>query len=291
MPSVDTDFDIAPDEPASPLAIARVDAPLASVLPADFQLAALLQFLPDVRLKQHADAVAAEALAVDVTQPDGLALADTKLAQLREADSIITKCFEYPVDLAYQLHKRLTGLRADFRAEAGGALVTVGRRVVGETNVRKAAEAAAKRAAQEAADRQARQEAARAAQEAARANAAPQVVERLQEVARTAVAPPVASPAPVQPLATTSVVQRWKARVAGTPADAEPNPKVADLTPAQQDLARRLCAAIGQGLVALAAVELNWGYMNRRAAAEKTALSMPGIEAFDEGGTRSRGRR
>jgi len=44
--------------------------------------------------------------------------------------------------------------------------------------------------------------------------------------------------------------------------------------------------AIAEGRVPLAAIEINWSYLNKRAGAEKTALAIPGIEAVDEGNAR-----
>src|SRR5438045_5745339 len=57
--------------------------PIVQVLPADFPLPALIQFVPDARLRIKADAAAAAALAVIVTGADGLQAADAALVTLR----------------------------------------------------------------------------------------------------------------------------------------------------------------------------------------------------------------
>lgn len=299
----ETDLDVAPDEPGiapetnlipfpaqrEPIVLGA--PPIEAILPQGFRLDQLLTFIPDIRLKRGAEAMAEEALAIDVSTPDGFARADASLSALRERIATIEECFAEPVDRANQLHKRLTGLRTDFTLAAVTAVKTVGQRVVAEDRRLKDLADAARRQAQAEADRQAREAAARAAREAAKANAHPNVVARLEQAAKSATAAPVASPAASAPLASTSVVQRWKARLRGSPAEAEPNPKVADLSKDQQEQARKLCAAIGRGEEPLSAVELNWSYLNKRAGAEKAAFAITGLEAFDEGGTRSRGRR
>jgi hypothetical protein len=49
--------------------------------------------------------------------------------------------------------------------------------------------------------------------------------------------------------------------------------------------------AILDGRAPLAAVEINWSYLNRRAKADKGTLAIPGVEAFEEGSVRAKGSR
>jgi len=113
----------------------------------------------------------------------------------------------------------------------------------------------------------------------------------MKEQAKVATAPPVASPLHVPALRETSTVQNWKARLKGTLADDEPNPDVADLTPAQQAAVMELLAAIVAGSEKLACIQLNWSFLNAQAKGSRSTLRIAGIEAFDAGGTRAKGRR
>ena len=287
--------DLEPDEPRAavvPLDTAHI--PLAEeVMPRGFNLRGLLYFLPDIRLKQKADRLAEAALAVSVHGAAGLQQADAALPPLREAVAEIEQGFKEPVDLANQLHKRLTGLRGDFLAKAKAALETMNGRIYTEKRrlERLAEEERAK--AQADADRRAREELAQAAKDAKARKAPKEVVEQMKEAAKTATAPPVETPTFVPTLGSTSTVDKWKARLRGTPEAAEPNPENGKgLTAEQQESLRRLCAAIGQGLVSTAAVKsLDWGYLNARANAERSTLDVPGIEAFEAGSARAKGSR
>lgn len=271
-----------------PEAIAAIEPGLAlmQALPADFPLARLLQFVPDLALKRRVETAAEAALAVSVLGAAGVSAAEQALEPVRSALKAVEDGFEFPTNAAYQLHKRLTGLRGDFSKSGADALVLVGRRIVDE-NRRLTAEAEAERRRQQAeADRHAREDATRAAKEAERAQAPPAVVQTLTRQAQTAVAPPVTRhPGPA--MASSSVVERWKARFQDV-VDGEPNPCVADMTPEQQIEARALLVAIAQGQQPLAGIEINWSYWNKRAAAEKTTMAVPGLEAFDEGGLRAK---
>lgn len=277
--------------PDEPIVQAEVVG-LAEILPKDFPLLTLLRFLPDVRLKQQMDSLAAEALAIDVKAPGGLEAADAILPRLKAQERTITECFDDPVSLANQLHKRLTGLRAEFLKGGQAAILQVGSSIRIETQRRKDEAAKAAAEAQRKADEQARDQAAAAAKRAEQSGAPQQVVEALERKAETATAPPVQHAYAPPPLANTSVAENWKARLRGTTGDMEPNPDMADLTVDQQESVRRLMSQVVQGLAPLTCFDINWSALNKRAKSEKTTLDLAGVEAFDEGSTRQRrGRR
>lgn len=278
-------------ELAEPEVVPDGEVVLARSLPLGFNLPALLRFLPDVRLKQKADAAAAEALAIDVTAEGGLVHADNALVPLRASIAAIEVGFEDPVSLANQLHKRLTGLRGDFSKVASDALALVSRRIYAEKKRQDDLAREAQRQAQEVANAQARAEAAAAAKAAQQAGQSKQVVTVLKQQAKVAVAAPVVSPLPAPVLASTSTVPKWKARFVGTPAEAEPNPEVGALTEAQQGQMRGLIQAVLDGKAPLAFFQINWSLINKKAQAEKTTFLVPFLEAFDEGGTRAKARR
>jgi hypothetical protein len=291
-------LDMEPDEapaPAQAPALMEVlppeqpdDLALRQVMPEDFPLLTLLRFIPDIALKKAVQAAAEAALAVDVTQPDGLTRADAALPPLRAAMANATASFDDPVSLANQLHKRLTGLRGDFCADGAKALETVNDRIKAEKRKRDAVDAENRRAAQAEADRKAKDDLARAAKEAAARNAPKDVVQALKQQAKVAVAPPVSVPRSAPPLQNTSVVEKWRCRLKGTPDDAEPNPEMTALTLDQQQAVRRIFKSISEGRIPLTAASLDWTYLNKRAGAEKTTFDLPDLEAFDEGGTRSK---
>lgn len=253
-------------------------------LPQDFNLPLLLQFLPDVRLKQKVDALAAQALAIDVTKDGGLKLADAALGRVKDGLAEIERDFADPTSLANQLHKRLTGLRADFSAAGTDACSVVSKRVYTETQRLAALAAETRRKTQEAADKEAQAAARKAAEEAAKAGVAKEVVTEMKQAAKTATAPPVAQVS--TPLLTRNTVKAdWRARLVGTlPESDEPNPAVKDMTPVELASLKTLIHAVDVGQVPLAAIsELNWSYLNKRAAAERTTMQIDGLEAFDAG--------
>ncbi len=268
-------------EPDDALAIAQV-------MPEDFPLQTLLRFMPDISLKRAVESAAAAVLAIDVTQPDGLTRLDAALPALRQAIVDSDAPFEDPVGWANQLHKRLTGLRGDFRKPGVDALETGNDRLRVEKRRREALDVEARRAAQAVADAQAKQSLAQAAKDAAARNAPKDVVAAMKREAKTAVAPPVYVPPSAPPLANTSVVDKWVCRLKGTPDDAEPNPDTGALSLAQQQQVRSIYRAIADGQVPLTAADLNWSYLNKRAGAEKTTFAMIELEAHNEGGTKQK---
>lgn len=280
----------AEPEPRTELIQAEPPTPvrLLSVLPKDFPLITLLQFLPDVRLKKKADTRAAELLSVDVTTPNGLALADERMADVRDVIEEIEECFKDPTDLANQLHKRMTGLRGEFSKAASDALIEAGKRVFAETRKREAAAAEAARKAQEEANAAARAAAARASARAKETGAPVAVQRQLDTLTETATAPPVAATSIATQLSNSLVVGKWKAKLAGAP-DTAPQPAMTGVVNSKElEAVRTLLASILQGNTPMIAVEINWSYLNKRAAAEKSALSIPGIEVYEDGGTRKK---
>lgn len=261
---------------------------LAKVLPEDFNLPQLLRFLPDPRLKQKLDAQAATALAIKVEGEAGLATADRALVALRAGVKEIEDCFAEPTTLANTLHKRLTGLRADFVKNGSAAVSQLNSKVYMETRRIEAEKAQERRRNQDIADQEARESARQAVSEAAQTGLPQEVVQEMAKAAETATAPPVA-PAPAPLLRGTTTVEKWKARLKGTLPEGEPNPAVKDLTTAQQAALLDLLAAIVEGHAPLAALkELDWGYLNKRAESEKTKLPLAGLEAFDAGSVRAK---
>lgn len=288
-------LDIEPDDPPKQAIVVR-ETGIAELLPSGFPLQTLLVFVPDIQLKRRAIDLAAVAKAVDVTSEHGLIEADAALVPLRAIVKEIELCFDGtemnpgPTALAYQLHKRLTGLRGDFVGESVKVIEAVGRSIYTEKKRLDDQAAAQRRLDQEAANREVRENAAKAAVAAEERQAPVAVVETLRRQAETATAPPVAArPSPT--LASSSAVAKWKARFAGTPADSEPNPATADMTEEQQSMFKALCLAVGQGKAPLASVEPGWSYINARAAKEKTTLDIVGIETYDAGTTRGKGGR
>jgi hypothetical protein len=264
--------------------------PVAEILPADFPLPTLIRFVPNVALKVHAEQAAAYALSVDVTGPEGMERADLALAALRESQKAITEHFIEPVEIANRLHKRLTGLRSEWVAPGDEAAKTVGNRVWEEKRRLDAIAAAERRKAQEAADAEARKKAREEAEAAAKNQAPPQVIEELTRRVETATAPPVAA-APVATMKSTSVVTAWKARPKGTPADAEPNPSIAEMSPSQLLMVDELLKGILEKRAPYTAIEINYSILNSRAKGDQKTFNIPGFEAFEHGGVRAKGGR
>lgn len=260
-------------------------------LPKNFPLTTLLRFMPDVKLKQNADRLADAAMAIDVKCEDGLAKADVALANLRAATSRIEAAFVEPVRLAHELHKRLTGLRSDFTARSVNVQDIVSRSIYAETKRRKQLAEEQRRRDQEAADAEARAQAKQLAKDAAARHASKETVAALKEQAKVATAPPVTSSLAPPPLQRSAPVERWKGQFIGTPEGEEVNPEMAVLTPAQQEHARAFFKAIADGTVPLVFACINWSEVNRKAHAERTTFLVPGLEAVDVGGLRSKGKR
>lgn len=288
--------EVIPDPPtAAEIATAfSPSLPLMEVLPADFPLPVLARFVPDVRLKTDVDEATRYALSIDVRGVEGLQAADLALSTLRTSLKGITDHFAEPADIAHQLHKRITGIRSEWTADGENALKVVGRRIYAEGERLRVLAEAERRKAQVEADRLAREEARRRVEEAAQAKAPARVVEEMTRQAETTTAPPVPPPASTPPpLRGSAPVKTWKARIAGSPAEADPNPSIAELTAAQKAEVWRLLIAIvnSEGDAPLSCIELNWKYLNDRAKSDKSTLAIPGIEAFADGGLRAKASR
>lgn len=291
------DLDIEPDEPTGGALVAQVmegvtiEYRAGAYLPPHFDLVTLLRFMPDVKLKHRVQEAAAAALAVEIAGPDGLAKADVARANLLSAIKFAKEPFSDPVSLANQLHKRLTGLRADFVSHGEQVVQDIDKAIIAEQRRLKRLEEEQRRKDQEAADAEVRKHAAQVAKDAAKRNASPEVVSLLKEQAKTLTAPPVAARSFGAPLSKSTTVEKWKGRFVGTEEDAEVNPEMADLTPAQQEAARDFFLAVGRGEVPLVCACVNWTEINRRAHAERSTFLITGMEAVDVGGLRSKGSR
>lgn len=265
--------------------------PLMEVLSADFPLPLLTKFVPDARLKLASDEAARHALAIEVTGAEGLQRADYALTSLRACQKRIEESFAEPTEIANRLHKRLTSVRGEWLESGAAALKTVNGRVYTEQQRLERIAADERRKAQEDADRQTREARQREADAAAKQHAPPEVVEELQRQAETATAPPVPTPTPAPVLQNSTTVTTWKARLAGSHADADPNPKMADVPMGQRRAVFDLLRAIVDGKAPITALELNWAVLNARAKSDKSTLAIPGIEAFADGSVRAKGRR
>jgi len=278
-------------EPVAAVVAAPVMA-LAEILPADFPLPALVRFVPDVRLQVALTAAVARATDIDVTTQGGLALADAALADVRNGVKAITTHFDEPAELANRLHKSITSTRSQWTSPGAECVSLVGGRIAREQRRLEDIAAAARREQQRLADEQTRAEALERAKAVAAQGAPAQVVERMQAEAVTVKAAPVPVVAAAPALKSTTVTKTWKARITGTPADAEPNPETSELTGDQKAQIYALLAAIIAGHQPIALISLDWSVLNARAKAEKGTLAIPGIEAYEDLGTRSKpGRR
>lgn len=314
FPNAGDELAIEPDEPMlaiEPEPSGDVIAPVAlmEVLPADFKLPALIKFIPNPALRAHADQAATYALGVKVEGAEGLQRADLALSALRATLKVIDEHLEEPISIANGLHKRLTSVRSEWQAQGSAAVKTVGNRIFLEQRRLETIAADERRAAQAEADRLAREAAQREAAAAEKAKAPAPIVEELKRQAETVTAPPIAAPAAVAPLRSSTTVTTWKARLAGTPGADDANPCTEALSPVQRlaafhlvvnvaaQLARDLKLTLEPDYLAkchgapLAAIEISWSYLNKRAKADKSTLAIAGIEAFEEGSVRAKGSR
>jgi hypothetical protein len=267
-------------------------APLASVLPAGFDIRGLLQFIPDVAIKRNIERLAAELRAIRVHGADGLVRAEAKRDELRAALAHKDQCFKHVCELANTLHKRFTGLRSDFGRDGEAADTEAITAIkVEKRRLDALAEAEARRLQQEA-DKEMRERLAQQAKDLKAAGAAPEVVREVKAAAKVAVAPPVMAPV-LAPLSTSTLAKNVKARLRGTPDTDEVNPEIADMTPAQQAQVRAMCAKVATGEYPLAVLAgLDWGYLNARIKREGAAMGIAELEPYDVGSLRpNRGRR
>jgi hypothetical protein len=266
--------------------------PLMQILPADFPLPSLTRFVPNPAIKDALDAAVANANAVVVKDAglQGLTAADAALDALHTAILTAVDHFKEPADIANRLHKSITGTRSEWVAAAEAAKVWIGKQIYAEKQRLEDIARAERRRQQDEADQRERDAAAQRLKDA-QANQAPaQVVEALKEQVKTAVAPPVPVTQTLA-LGSTTTVETWKARIKGTPADADPNPDIDNLSEAQWQKVQALLLDIASGAAPRKAIALNWSYLNDRAKGDGTTLAITSIEAFKEGGARAKGRR
>lgn len=276
---------------AAPVAAAVAPLSLIEILPADFQLPLLTKFIPNPALRGDADKAATYALSMKVEGAEGLQRADLALAALRGSLKAIDDHFEEPTAIANALHKRLTSVRGEWKAQGAAAVTTVGQRIFTEQRRLESIAAEERRKAQAEADRVAREAARKEAEAAEKAQAPAAVVEELKRQVETTSAPPVSMPAAAPALRSSSTVTTWKARIIGTPGSDEANPEIEAISPAQRLKVFELLRAILDGKAPLAAVEINWPYLNKRSKADKSTLAIAGIEAYEEGSVRAKGSR
>lgn len=293
-PEADIEIEIEP-EPASPVppsTEALEPARLMEVLPADFRLPALIKFVPNGALRVAAEQAASYALSVAVEGAEGLKLADLAVATLRASLKAIDEHLEEPIGIANELHKRLTGVRSEWKATGAAAVNTVGSRIYTEQRRLEHIAQEERRRIQAEADRVTRENARREAEEAEKAKAPAPVVEELKRQAEVATAAPVSLPLSMPaPLANSTTVKTWKARIVGTPGSEEANPTMAELTAAQRQTVLAAMKDVVEGRAPMAAFEINWSYLNNRAKADKSTLAIPGFEAVEIGSVRAKSTR
>lgn len=293
MPALELE-DAAPAASVVRAQIEPVIAPLAELLPADFPLPALIRFVPSPELKAELDKAIDYTGKIIVAEKgnDGLSAADVALANLNGVIKRVTEHFAEPADIANRLHKSITSTRADWCEPAERAKKVLGNAMYAERQRLEGIAREERRKAQAAADEEARKGAEARAAEAKKNQAPPAVVKQLEQEAKTAVAPPVPiAPPPAAAMKSTTTVTTWKARIKGTPADAPANPAIEELDKAQWTEIAQLMLDVAEGKAPRACFEINWSYLNSRAKSDKSTLAVTGIEAYAEGGVRSKGTR
>lgn len=267
--------------------------PIAEVLPKDFELPALLRFVPNQTLKVALDEATRAAALVDPKGPEGLKAADEALATLRARQKAIMDSFEEPCRLANDLHKRLTSKRAEWTKESAAEVHALGLRIAREVTRIREEEEARKRAEQARADAMERERIAAEAAEAERLGLPAVVVEEKKRQAETATAPPIDfTPRAMETALThTSVTKSFKARLVGTDPLAEQQPEVGYFTMKQLQSFYLLLQAILDKKAPATFVEMNWSVIDNRAKADKQIFSIPGLELYEHKGTRGKGRK
>lgn len=284
---------VAATQPVIEVQLEPAVLPLMQILPADFPLPLLARFVPSPEIKAELDKAVEHALSLEVKEQgvEGLQTADAALDALNAVIKSATAHFAEPAAIADRLHKSITGVRAEWCSPAEAAKKTLGSRMYTEKARLDKIAADKRRADQEEANRKAREEAAAQVAAAKKNQAPPQVVKQLEQRVETAVAPPVATPVAAPAMKSSTTVTTWKARIKGTPADADPNPGMEALDDVQFQQVRQLLRDIADGTAPRAAISINWSYLNSRAKSDKSTLTITGIEAFAEGSVRAKGSR
>ena len=262
---------------------------LAAILPADFPLQTLLQFVPDVRLKKKATALADDLLKVRVAEggEDGIVKADEAIAPVRSAIAEIQQRFKEPTSAAYALHRRMTGLAADFCDYAQKAIDLKNKEMGVERRRLDAAYEADRLARQEAANVEVREEARERLETAKEIGSPKSTIAALKKQVSSGVAAPVGVAAP-PPLRNSSIVGTRKARFSAADPNADPHPKMSDLSPTLQAKARAYFKAVAEGRAPLASVSIEWSYLDKLAANDRATFAVPEMETFEDVGARSK---
>lgn len=288
-------LEIFDDEPAPSAPAPTNDAiriGLMEILPADFPLPALIKFVPDPRIKAALDLAVEKAVKLKIENGGEAALAeaDARIGDLALALKAADEHFEQPAKVADSLHKHITGTRATWKAQAQTLRELLGKQIYKERRRLDALAEEERRKVQLAANLEEQRKETERAQAAAKAGAPAPVVEKMIAKAATVQAPPV--PARTAPkLPQTTIVKKYRGRLKGTPADADPHPAITEISDLQWEqglkplLAYLLANAPG---TFRAALSINWSAIDARANDDKKSFSIPGLESFEDGGVRAK---
>lgn len=292
MPTVGESTDPIGDDLAG-----DVTLPLMEILPADFRLPVLTRFVPDPAVKARIDKALAYAKTIEIEGKgqDALTRMDPALEELNAAIAAGEALFKEPAEIAFELHRHVTGKRAEWVNTPKAEVKSIGNAVWKETERLKEVVAAEQRRIQEEANAAARAEAALAAAEAEKNKAPAPIVEKLQQQAKTAVAPPV--PPPTRSFggfggstSSNTVVTTWKARLASASEEADDQaPALTSLSDVERADVLKLFQAIVDGRHdLLSLVSVNYGAINKLAVAQESTFNVPGFIAYKTGGTRKK---
>jgi sulfite reductase alpha subunit-like flavoprotein len=280
--------DVPMEEPA---VLGAAPYALMEVLPADVPLPMLAQFVPNTILRTTALVMAERANELQVHGAEGLEKADHVRSDVKDTIVAIEAHFAEPVAIAHKLHSRLTGLRAEWLAECRFALDGLNRKMYAEQHRLAELDAAARRAAQEEADRQAREDAKRRAEEAKAAQAPAAVVESLFEEAESTKSAPVYIPPTIPALKSTTMVEDWVVTVKGTARDdPEQQPASHEASVLQLEQMQETMKAILAGKAPVATLTWNWKLIAKQAKAGQSTYKVAGLEVYNRGGVRSKPR-
>ena len=290
-PDEEDELPAPPEEPLAEDTVAIAAHSLVELLPADFPLPALIKFAPDTRIRQEADTDAATLLGLQAIDETSQRVLEACLTKQREHKKSVEALFQEPCAIAYELHRNLTGLRGDWLSHTDAAIRTANERLLARQRQVEREAAEARRRAQEEADRQAREQAQREAEAAAKAQAPASVVQQLEREAKTATAPPVSHGSLFGGggLRSSTVAENWKARLTATDRAADVlNPEMAKLAAEELNCVRSAMKAVLEGRAPVTIFEINWGWINARAKADKRTFAIEGFVAEDIGSLRAK---
>lgn len=266
---------------------------LMQILPADFPLPRLIKFVPNLEVKARLDAAVAHLGGVVVSGLDGLAAADIAMEAVRQSIKAAELEFADAAADAHNIHKAITGARADWVAAGTAVLARKGADVAREKRRLDDLERDQARQAQEQANRVERERLAAEAERQASLGAPAAVVEVMKTQAAVAQAPP-----PLRPVSSAAAVmthstgvKEWKARLQGTLADDEQQPEMFDLTAAQIVSVRAAMLASATTGENLGFFDINWPAVKARAKADGKTFKVAGFEAYEDYSTRAKGQR